>query len=388
MVIHYPVFGGPHNQALRLHRSFAAAGWTQLVLLPDEPGNAASRLTAEGVPVVQYRLGRLRASRSPGAHLRLLRNLRRDVKMLRGVIRSSRVDLVVIGGLANPQAAVAAYLEDVPVVWQLLDSRIPRVPTALLMLLVRSLATVVMTTGEAIADSHPGSRKTGRRLVTFHPPVDTELFAPGSDRKAQARKTLRMPEDALVVGTIANLNAMKGHERFIDAASSLATHRPGVKFLILGASYPDRPGYAGLLLARARAGGLVPGRDLLIVDPGARVVDLAAAMDIFWLSSESRSEGIPTVIGEAMALGIPVVARAVGAVPEVLNDGCGILVESDIPAALADATLPLIDDPALRADLGTLARSYALNHYATERSAAAHLRAFHLALRQGSANPA
>ncbi|HRC62745.1 MAG TPA: hypothetical protein PLX85_05920, partial [Dehalococcoidia bacterium] len=43
-VVHYPVFGGPHNQALRLAEPLRRRGWETTVLLPDEPGNAAERL--------------------------------------------------------------------------------------------------------------------------------------------------------------------------------------------------------------------------------------------------------------------------------------------------------------------------------------------------------
>ncbi|MFN8556276.1 MAG: hypothetical protein U0531_02635 [Dehalococcoidia bacterium] len=64
-VIHYPIFGGPHNEALRLHGALRAHGYETTVLLPAEPGNAAERLRAAGVPVVQRPLRRLRANPDP-----------------------------------------------------------------------------------------------------------------------------------------------------------------------------------------------------------------------------------------------------------------------------------------------------------------------------------
>jgi len=62
---------------------------------------------------------------------------------------------------------------------------------------------------------------------------------------------------------------------------------------------------------------------------------LYGAFDVFALSS--RTEGIPLVLFEAMAAGVPVVAARVGGVPEVLGDGDALLVDSDNPAALAEA---------------------------------------------------
>ena len=72
MVIHYPFFGGPHNQALRLEQPLSARGMETTVLLPDEPGNAELRLTEGGVDVATIRLHRLRAKLNPGTQLRYL----------------------------------------------------------------------------------------------------------------------------------------------------------------------------------------------------------------------------------------------------------------------------------------------------------------------------
>src|SRR5438552_3354462 len=69
-VIHYPVFGGPHNQALRLAAPLAAAGWETVVLLPDEPGNSADRLREAGLEVVTAPLSRIRATRDVRRHAR------------------------------------------------------------------------------------------------------------------------------------------------------------------------------------------------------------------------------------------------------------------------------------------------------------------------------
>jgi hypothetical protein len=68
-VIHYPVFGGPHNQALVLAQSLVRHGVDMTILLPDEPGNAAGRLRSAGVDVVTMPLHRVRATPHP-AHIR------------------------------------------------------------------------------------------------------------------------------------------------------------------------------------------------------------------------------------------------------------------------------------------------------------------------------
>jgi hypothetical protein len=108
-IIHYPVFGGPHNQALRLAGPLRRLGVKTTVLLPDEPGNAASRLQAAGVDVITVPLHRVRATANPAAHLRFAVRFWPEIDAVRRVIRERRIDLVQIGGLINPHGAIAVH---------------------------------------------------------------------------------------------------------------------------------------------------------------------------------------------------------------------------------------------------------------------------------------
>ena len=124
-VIHYPMFGGPHNQVTGLDAALRTAGSRRWRCCPDEPGNAVGRLMAAGVETRAMPLARMRPSADPRLQLADGRGMRADVARLRGAIRRERADLVLLPGLANPQAAVAARLEGVPVVWQIVDTRVP-----------------------------------------------------------------------------------------------------------------------------------------------------------------------------------------------------------------------------------------------------------------------
>jgi glycosyltransferase involved in cell wall biosynthesis len=82
----------------------------------------------------------------------------------------------------------------------------------------------------------------------------------------------------------------------------------------------------------------------------------------------SRSEAFPNALIEAMATALPVVATAVGGIPEVIRPGVnGQLVRPDDVDGLADAVLALMDDPAAAAALGQAARADVERHYTIDR---------------------
>jgi len=384
-VIHYPVFGGPHNAALHLAGPLRERGWETVVLLPDEPGNAAERLRAAGVETRTVPLGRIRASRSLEPHLRLARNYRNDVHRIESVLADEGADLVLIGGLHNFQAAFAARRSGQAVVWQLLDTNSPVAFRRLAMRAVTRYADAIMSTGHEVARVHPGALAFGDRLVPYLMPVDVSEFAPDSERASAARTELGLGSSDLVVGTVNNLNPMKGHITFIRAAALLRRRLPTARFVLLGATYEYRSDYTRMLLDEAESLGLEVGNDLLIVDPGSRVSQLAPALDLFWLTSEPRSEGTPTTVEEAMALGIPVVAADVGGVRELVDDGeTGYLVSPRDPEALAAATEPLLDDPERRRRMGEAARVRAVADFNLDRCADLHLIAFERAMEHGA----
>lgn len=380
-VVHYPIFGGPHNQALRLAGPIERRGWQTAVLLPDEPGNAGERLREAGIEVIAIPLPRLRATRSLRTQTAFVRGLAPEVAAIREVIRSRAIDLVVVTGLMNPHAAIAARIEDVPVVWQLLDTRPPMVLRRLMMPVVTRLSDVVMSTGVEVARTHPGALSCGSRLVPFFPPVDTSAFRPSVERREAGRAELGAPPGTFVVGAVGNLNAQKGHEYLVRAAAMLRQDGREVHVRVLGAQTPTQADYEGRLGDEVRGLGLDAGGAFAFIDPTTRVAELLPAFDVFVLSSVPRSEGVPTVILEAMACGIPVVATDVGAVREVVEDGVtGFVVPPLDPRAIADATLRLLDDPALRRRMGETARERAVERYDVEVCADVHVRAFEAAL--------
>lgn len=380
-VLYHPEFGGPHNQALRLARPLEEKAWKMTVVLPEAAHESARRLISAGVTVVTAPLNRARASLDPGLFAKWLTNFKRDVDHLRGLIRGLGADIVLSCGMVNPQPALAARKAGVPLVWQIVDTRTPAFVRVPMMRVINRHAAVLMTTGMLVASQHLGARRFGRRLVPFFPPVDTELFAPNAQRRSAARRELRIAEDAFVIGNVSNINPQKGHLTFVRAAAALRRVRPETKFVILGAIYDHHAAYTNALWAEAEQLGLRIGEDLIVQNPGARVAELAPSFDIFWLTSEPRSEGLPTVVEEAMALGIPPVVSDVGSVKELVTHGqSGFVVPPRSPQAFLGATIAMIDGDDLRLRMSQAARRSAVSKVGVASSRDAHIRAFELAI--------
>jgi glycosyltransferase involved in cell wall biosynthesis/SAM-dependent methyltransferase/uncharacterized protein YbaR (Trm112 family) len=379
-VIHFPIFGGPHNLAHRLSGPLRAQGWEMTVLLPNEPGNAADRLRAAGVDVVTMPLHRLRATANPMVQLRFVGGLVAEVQAIRRLIRERRIDLVQIGGLVNPHAAIAARLEHVPVAWQLLDTRAPRPVAFAAMAFVRQLADAVLSTGRLVASSHPGIAAIEDRLVLFFPPVEIETFRPGREDRSAVRADWGVPDDSAVVGCVANINPQKGIVDLVRAFILARERVPNARLVLVGAEHSTHVAYSAEVRAAIADGGLVEGQDVLFVGARFDLERQLSGFDVFAFAPVPHGEGITTAVLEAMAAGLPVVTTAVAGLPEAIEDGVnGRLVPPLHPPAMANAIVELLIDPALAERLSKAARGRAIERFSTSRCVADHLAAYEVA---------
>jgi glycosyltransferase involved in cell wall biosynthesis len=378
-VVHSPFFGGPHNEALRLEAPLRRRGWEIEVAIPDEPGSAAARLAAEGVPVHALSLSRLRASPDPRLLVRFARDFRPSVRRVEELIEETGADVVQIGGLVNPHAAFAARRAGAAVVWQIVDSRAPAALRRAAMPIVRRLADAVMFDGEALIELHGGRESLPVRLFVYSPPVDTKRFVPSAERRREVRDELGIPRDAPLVGTVSGLNPMKGVEYFVDAAARVAASRPETRFVVVGGAPASHRAYGQRL--RERADRLALPNPIVFVGERGDVERWYPAFDVDLITSVPRSEGTTTTALEAQACGVPVVATRVAAVGEVVEDGVtGVLVPPERPEAIADAVLRLLGDHALRERMGAAGRAAALERFEAERVADTYVSAYEAAL--------
>ena len=132
--------------------------------------------------------------------------------------------------------------------------------------------------------------------------------------------------------------------------------------------------YEEQLRAAAQASGLA--RRTIFTGFRSDIPDCIAAMDIVVIPS--LREGLPLAVAEAMAVGKPIVATAVGGIPEMIENGqTGILVEPRQPEAIARAVLALARDRARAAALGQAARLVAESKFSITRSEGTRLNSSH-----------
>lgn len=175
---------------------------------------------------------------------------------------------------------------------------------------------------------------------------------------------------AFRVLTVGRLDAMKGFAVLLDALAGLVREGRDVRLTVVG----DGP-EAAALAARADALGVAGRVDFRSALPPAGVTSELRRADAFCLPS--LAEGVPVVLMEAMAAGLPVVATRVMGVPELVRDGeSGLLVAPGRDEPLAGALATLAADPERRRAMGRAGRRVVTNDFDVDCSAAALMKLF------------
>ena len=202
--------------------------------------------------------------------------------------------------------------------------------------------------------------------------IDLRAFSP--EHRPILRRELNIPDDVRLIGWVGRLDRKKRVEDFIAAAALIHAERRGARFVVIGGPDAFMPEYADHLRHQAHAAGL-DGVLHFLGDRG-NIPELLAGLDLFvWLS---RGEGMPHVIAEAGAAGLPVIATPDNGALQQIEDGrSGLFVPHEDPRAIADAAVALIDDPARRQMLGRALRAHVETSYSTAAVVPQWERLFH-----------
>jgi glycosyltransferase involved in cell wall biosynthesis len=184
------------------------------------------------------------------------------------------------------------------------------------------------------------------RVSLVYQGTDVATFTPDARRAAEARERYPLPDNAFpIVGCIGSFEERKGQIQLLDAIEEVRSSVPDVHVMLVG----DGPDEA-VLRAHVADRGLDSNVTFFpFTTEPAHVFEI---LDVLALSS-THKEGLPNVLLEALAMGVPVVSTRLAGTPEVVIDGTtGLLVEPGDVGGLATAIRTLADDAEARARMG------------------------------------
>jgi glycosyltransferase involved in cell wall biosynthesis len=330
-------FGGGQRSLFDLVRGLSGSRFDPVVLLPgDGPlgaACAAAGIATRLLPLPAVAGGALFAA--PRALAALARMaLRTGADLLHS--DSPRTALY---------AGTAAGLLDRPHLWHVRASR-PSSEFADAALL--ALSDVVVAVSRAAARrSAPLARSPRVRVVPTG--LDPSACLP----RSEARARLGLPPDGFAAGVVGRVETDKGMEDAVAALPLLQEARPGARLVFLGDADTAQAEQVRRLAASRGVGGFVH-----LAGGRPEAAPLLSAFDL--LLHPSHHEALPRAVLEALHAGVPVVAAAVGGVPEAIEDGTsGLLVPACDAARLGAAAARVARDPALAASLAAAGRERA-----------------------------
>lgn len=188
------------------------------------------------------------------------------------------------------------------------------------------------------------------KFTTIYSGMELDWFLRSQVDGDSVRREFGLPLDAPVVGKIARLFPLKGHDELLDAASEIVRRCPEVRFFLVG----DGILYDHLR-ERARRQGILDNFVFAGLIPRERIPEMLAAMDV--LVHTSLREGLARVLPQALAMGKPCVSFDIDGAPEVVIPGeTGYLVEPGDSVGLAESISRLVADPELRRQMGEAGR--------------------------------
>ena len=313
-----PGWGGQEIRILSEASVFAKRGFRVLIACqPDTP--LGREAPAHGIAV---RLLTMRGALDARACWRL-----------RQLMRTEAVDLVHTHSSIDAWlAGFAAKSLHLPVV----RSRHVSIPVKRRRNFVyNALCDRIIASGDAVREVLVAAGIDAEKIVSIPAGVDTAQFHPAVSGAAVRRE---LGINGPVIGTVAMFRHAKGHRVLLRAMPDILRSEPRAVFLWVG----DGVGRATLQQEVAEAGVQAK---VHMVGFREDIPACLAAMDVVVLPS-IRSDGVPQVAIQALALRKPVVASAVGGIPEVIqHQRTGVLVPPNDPQALADAVVQVLRDP-------------------------------------------
>jgi glycosyltransferase involved in cell wall biosynthesis len=212
-------------------------------------------------------------------------------------------------------------------------------------------ARSVIANSNAIADKCRSAGIPSQRVVTIYNPIDLDIFSNAlSSDSASFRQEIGCAASTPLIGIVGQIQEIKGHREFIEAALNVASHEPTAHFAIIGeANGPVDQMFSAEM--QAIASNSVHADHIHFTGFRTDVSAVIKALDILVVPSWMEPFGRSVV--EGMAAGCAVIGTRAGGIPEIITDGeDGLLIPPRDASALFTAMQHLLHDENLRRSLG------------------------------------
>jgi glycosyltransferase involved in cell wall biosynthesis len=203
---------------------------------------------------------------------------------------------------------------------------------------------------------------TNEKMLTMYNGIDLDRFIGVSQGNISKTAFMGLPCDSRILTTVAVLREPKGIQYMLQALPGLLAQLPNLFYAIVGDG-EYREALEKLTVSLAIKDHVV------FLGYHTDIPEILAVSDLF--VHPSLLDALPTVLFEAMAVGVPIVASQVGGVPEIIDgEITGLLVPPGDPASLANACLRLLLDKSLSGRLTSAAREAVANRFDIRAQAA------------------
>lgn len=373
-----PRIGGPQRRSLAVARRLREHDVETEFLLPDGDDEFVSRARSEGFDVHRPGLSRIQPPKRVLANAGYVLQYPLAVWRIERVVQQRSIDIVHANMSLNFDAAVGAWQSDAALVWHFNDVMVPWPLNRIAATAGATIADELVVASGGVADHYFAN--SGSDPNRIYAPVDVRKFDPDEMGESGLRRELGIGEETVIVGSVGNVNPIKGYEYLLRAAGQVEENTDRTVAVLLAGAVLDSQSKYVERLQRIR-------EDLDLEDTvrflGHRsdVGELLLEFDVFALSS--IAEACPMAVLEAMAMRKPVVATDVGGVPEQIDDGeTGWLVPPRDPASLARAITEALEHPEEGRRRGKKARQNVIETFSLDRCVQRHIHVYRKALDQ------
>ncbi|MBI4475298.1 MAG: glycosyltransferase [Acidobacteria bacterium] len=309
-------------------------------------GEFLHEIEATGRPLTNYTISKLLSYRTFKEQLRLA-----------AYLRHNRIQVLhAYGFYPNVFAIPAAKLAGVPVTIAAIRDTGAHINPGHMRLqrMICGMADCVLVNAEAVRGWLVNQGYRADKIRVIHNGIAVRTNKEQSD----FRHEFGIPKDAILIGNICRLQALKGLRYFLEAAAMVCGRYDKVMFVVVGDG-SDREPLQGL----AKRLGI----SNKVIFTGFRTDTPGILSELSISVSSSLTEGLSNTLLESLATGVPVVATRVGGNPEIVVDGeTGFLAPPRDSKGLANAICRLLENPVLASEMGRAGIQRIKRHFSIE----------------------